>query len=118
MTTNQPARFARVVEKLFADWIKVNTYGSRDDGSYEVIGETPTTVRWNRIGQPGRTYLVTVASGKAVGCECQGSRRWGKCLHRTITAGLIHTGKLVMPLPDESVYADQPAGWLEQTEWE
>lgn len=119
MTATKPARIARVAETLFADWIKVNTYGSDDDGSYEVMGESPTSVRWTRIGEPTRTYRVRVAGGVAVGCDCRGSKRWGRCCHQTLTTGLIARGKFTMPTDaDVTVYADAPAGWMDQTEWD
>lgn len=124
MTATKPARIARVArvaETLFADWIKVNTYGSDDDGSYEVMADSPTSVRWTRIGEPTRTYRVWVASGVAVGCDCRGSKRWDRCCHRTLTTGLIARGKFTMPtdaVSDATVYADVPSGWLGQTEWD
>lgn len=98
MTATKAKRFARVAETLFADWIKVNTHGSDDDGSYEVMADGPRTVRWTRIGQPARTYRVKVTlGGTAVGCECKGWKRWRKCCHVTITTGLIAQGKFVLP---------------------
>lgn len=98
MTATKAKRFARVAETLFADWVKVNTYGSDDDGSYEVMADGHRTVRWTRIGQPTRTYRVKVTlGGTAVGCNCDAGRFGKPCKHTRITTGLIAQGKFVLP---------------------
>jgi hypothetical protein len=114
------ARFARVAETLFADWIKVNTHGSDYDGSYEVMADGPRSVRWTRVGQPARSYRVRVTlGGVAVGCECKGWKYGRKCVHVTLTTGLIARGKFKLPADvQESLECMAEAEYQHTTECE
>lgn len=116
MTATTADRIARVAERLYPDWIRVVTYGEPDAGAYEVFGESPTSVRWTRIGQPERAYRVRCVGGKPVGCSCPGFRYGGKCRHTTILAGLLARGQFVLPASEPA--ADVPDGWLHTTEVE
>lgn len=118
-TRTKQARYARVAETLYPDWIKVNTYGSDDDGSYEVMADGARSVRWTRIGQPTRTYRVRVtAGGVAVGCECKGWKFGRRCVHTTLTTGLIARGKFTLPAAVQEftqAMQDTPEGAFQHT---
>ena len=117
MTATVHPHHATVVETLYPDWVKINTYDhGRLDGSYEVFGESATSVRFTRIGDPERYHTVRCAGGVPVACTCKGHQFGGRCKHKTILAGMLKRGRFVLPAVDPN--DDRPDGWLYTTEVE